>query len=87
MKGCTSRPLRLGGLLPSGNRYGGDIPIPRPFRIGEAVSKEARAKYNGYRAFSGTGIYQGAYPLVAEHQYLPRPEVGKSMRPTAKTRI
>ncbi|NLB16227.1 MAG: glycoside hydrolase family 3 protein [Clostridiales bacterium] len=29
------------------------------FRIGEAVSKEARAKYNGYRIFGGTGIYQG----------------------------
>ena len=50
------------------------------FQTATAISDELRAKYNDYRKFGGTEIYQGLTAWSPEHQHLPGPPLGPRPR-------
>lgn len=45
--------------FPAANRNGGHFDESLMEHVAQAISDEARAKYNQYKTFGETGIYQG----------------------------
>lgn len=57
-------------------------------KVGEAVSTEARAKYNAQCAAGDRDILQGADLLGTQCEYFPRSTLGaRTQKPTARIRI